>query len=368
MLNDEMNKNPSILLVDDVPENIQVLHQILDGQNYSFMLATNAKETFEALEKQLPDLILLDVVLPDTNGFEICKILKENQKTKHIPVIFLTFKTELEDKLRGFELGAVDYITKPFEEAEVIARVKTHIKLKKSEQELIELNATKDKLFSIIAHDLKNPLGVIIGFSSLLENEIDSLNKNEIVNSVQLVSKLSRNINNLLDDLLAWAEIQSKRYKSLIKEINISELINSIIDFYEPIAEKKKIKISYECDDICINSDENIIRTTLRNLVSNSIKFTNSNGEVFIKVSLDNSKIQFQVKDNGVGISDKNLSKIFNPNCHYTTSGTNKEEGTGMGLTLCKDFLSIINGEIWAESKVGEGSDFYFTVTDFTQK
>ena len=368
MQSEKVKTNPSILLVDDVPENIQVLHKILDGNSYSFMLATNAKETFEALDKQLPDLILLDVVLPDVNGFDICKQLKADEKTKNIPVIFLTFKTDLEDKLKGFELGAVDYITKPFEEAEVIARVKTHINLKKSEEALMELNATKDKLFSIIAHDLKNPLGVIIGFTSLLENDLDSLKKNEIENSVRIISKLSKNINNLLDDLLAWAAIQSKRYETVIVRTNIKDLVDSIVDFYEPIADKKKIKIIADCEDLLIESDANIIRTVLRNLISNGIKFSKEKSEINVKVLKQNGSLKFSVIDEGVGISEKNIQKLFDPEFRYSTKGTCKEEGTGMGLTLSKDFLTIIDGKIGVNSEVNKGSEFYFDIPKTKKK
>ncbi len=157
-----MKNDAVILLIDDVPRNIQVLGEILKDEGYSFAIAMNGKETFRLLEKKLPDLILLDVMLPDTDGFEICRKLKEKKKTANIPVIFLTARTETEDKIRGLELGAVDYITKPFEEAEVIARVRTHVQLKKSkdlirlyyeslekEKELLEKMAITDDLTQI---------------------------------------------------------------------------------------------------------------------------------------------------------------------------------------------------------------------------
>jgi DNA-binding response OmpR family regulator len=131
---------PLVLLVDDIPQNIQILHQILSGENYSFAIAASGKETFTVLEKKKPDLILLDIMLDDTDGFEICKRLKRDPETTEIPIIFLTARVRLEDKIKGFQLGAVDYITKPFEEAEVVARVRTHLQLKRSTDMIKQYN------------------------------------------------------------------------------------------------------------------------------------------------------------------------------------------------------------------------------------
>ncbi|MCP4152448.1 MAG: response regulator [bacterium] len=188
---------PLILLVDDVPQNIQILHEILSSENYSFAIAASGKETFALLEKKLPDLILLDVMLDDTDGFEICKKMKKNPKTAEVPVIFLTARVRVEDKVRGFKLGAVDYITKPFEEAEVVARVRTHVHLKQSsdmiknytrklEESYSKLEASQEEklhlekqnaLMSIAVtttHELNQPLTVMQGYLELLR---DTLNK-----------------------------------------------------------------------------------------------------------------------------------------------------------------------------------------------
>ncbi|MCP5106032.1 MAG: response regulator [bacterium] len=216
-------KAPLILLVDDIPQNIQILHQILSNENYSFAIASGGNETFAVLEKRLPDLILLDIMMDDVDGFEVCKRLKENPETAVIPVIFLTARVRVEDKVHGFQLGAVDYITKPFEEAEVIARVRTHIQLKRSsdiikkyntqlegsnrelseknrkileqkkeleesygrlkqsQDELVELEKKNAIMAMAITtnHELNQPLTVMQGYLDLLKESLDAVSINE---------------------------------------------------------------------------------------------------------------------------------------------------------------------------------------------
>ena len=168
----ETLKKPLILIVDDMPKNIQVLSNILYYKGYNIRIATTGSQALESIKTKAPDLILLDIQMPEMNGFEVCKILKANPDTKEIPIIFLTAVIEPEKIVQGFELGAVDYITKPFNTAELIVRVATQIEIKQSREKLVELNATKDKFFSIIAHDLRNPFAGIIGLSEIIEADL----------------------------------------------------------------------------------------------------------------------------------------------------------------------------------------------------
>ena len=185
---------PLILIVDDIPKNLQVLSSILSFEGYQISFASSGSQALNIIETSLPDLILLDIMMPIMDGYEVCKILKSNPRTKDIPIIFLTGKVEAEDIVHGLKIGAVDYITKPFNSAELLSRVHTHIELKlsrdaivkynyeleESKKQLLELNASKDKFFSIIAHDLRSPFTGFIGLSQLLSEEYDSINKEEL--------------------------------------------------------------------------------------------------------------------------------------------------------------------------------------------
>ncbi|MCP5052418.1 MAG: response regulator [bacterium] len=201
--NDSTDDKPLILLVDDVPENIQVLYQILNNGDYSFAIASGGNEALQLVEKKLPDLILLDVMMGDIDGFEVCRELKKDAPKSDIPIIFLTAKVDVEDKVRGFKLGAVDYITKPFEDAEVLARVQTHVRLKQSMDiikdcnmqltehlgEMLfsfqELKNSQEKLSHVenqkdfksltihATHEINQPLTVLVGYLDLLKETID---------------------------------------------------------------------------------------------------------------------------------------------------------------------------------------------------
>ena len=186
----ESKKKPLILIVDDTTKNIQVLGNMLYSKGYNISVATSGKEALESVKAKTPDLILLDIQMPEMDGFEVCKNLKSNPSTKEIPVIFLTAVTDPEKIVHGFELGAVDYITKPLNPAELFMRVATHIEIKESRTKLEELNATKDKFFKIIAHDLRNPFAGIMGLSEIMENELKDngkLNESTFLQYSQLI-------------------------------------------------------------------------------------------------------------------------------------------------------------------------------------
>src|ERR1035437_3194412 len=176
----ETIKKPLILIVDDTPKNLQLLSNILHDKGYNICISTSGSQALESVNTEAPDLILLDIQMPVMDGFETFKALKSNPNSKDIPVIFLTAIIEPEKILEGFELGAVDYITKPFNIPELTARVATHIEIKRSREKLIELNATKDKLFSIISHDLKSSIGSILGISDLLLENFDDYPSDKI--------------------------------------------------------------------------------------------------------------------------------------------------------------------------------------------
>jgi PAS domain S-box-containing protein len=246
---------------------------------------------------------------------------------------------------------------------DITLQLKAERTLIKSEQRLMELNATKDKFFSIIAHDLKNPFNDLMGFTQLLSMNIDKYDKSKIENFVKIIHQSSKLAYNLLENLLDWSRAQTGNLNFDPEEIHINELIIENINLLKSTAKNKNITIYPEIDcDVSVNADKNMIRTVIRNLISNAIKYTNLGG--FIKVSINKNKkfCQVNISDNGIGISEDNVNKLFKIDESFTTVGTEREKGTGLGLILCKEFIEMNGGKIFAKSEIGKGSTFSFTL------
>ncbi|MCK5028555.1 MAG: tetratricopeptide repeat protein [Bacteroidales bacterium] len=236
-------------------------------------------------------------------------------------------------------------------------------KLVQSENNLKELNATKDKFFSIIAHDLKNPFQSLLGFSETLFNQLDDLEKEDIIEYSRLINESSQNLFNLLGNLLQWAKSQLGSINVSPKDINLYESLDDILSLLKIPAEKKKITITNQVKEkTVIFADKHIVSTLLRNLISNAVKFTNIGGEIIISSEVVNKEVVISVKDNGKGISEENIKKLFKIDQEFSTKGTENESGTGLGLILCKELITQSNGKIFVESVLGKGSNFKFTL------
>lgn len=229
--------------------------------------------------------------------------------------------------------------------------------------ELREANATKDKFFSIIAHDLKNPLAVMLGFSDFLKENVETLSTDDLKNSINRVNLAANHINKLLQNLLEWARAQTGKLEFEPENIELGHLVDDVIGLLKGHALSKSITLRSEVEEkIRVYADENLFRTIMRNLISNAIKFTEREGEIRIQAEEDTDHICISVSDTGIGISAENIRKLFRIDESYTTKGTDKEEGTGLGLILCKEFVEKHGGKIWVESDLGKGSTFKFTL------
>ena len=235
--------------------------------------------------------------------------------------------------------------------------------IKNKNTELLGLNATKDKLFSIIAHDLKSPVSSILGLSSLIMEDSKSSEATDADLYIRGINSAAKNTYNLLDNLLVWARTQTGKMEFAPEALNLKHVIKEVIELYKSAAVAKNIVI--ECphtESIEIHADKNMILTVLRNLLSNAIKFSNPNGVVKIIITSDKAFVFVTVADHGVGIAENILKELFDPGHNFSTKGTMKEEGTGLGLVLCKEFVEKHGGEIWVKSELGKGSDFTFSL------
>ena len=239
----------------------------------------------------------------------------------------------------------------------------TELAIKESAKQLLQLNADKDRFISILGHDLKNPFNNILGFSEILTDEIDSLNNDEIKDIVKNIHKSAQITNKLLEDILMWAITQQGKIPFNPQLLSFADICKDTLEILTPSANVKNITINYSApDEINIFADIDMIKTVLRNLVSNAIKFTNFGGKINISAERTDSNVTISVSDNGIGIAYDELKKLFDISEVLTTKGTEGETGTGLGLLLCKEFVEKHQGKIWVESEVGKGSDFKFTL------
>jgi len=355
----------TILIVDDNSNNLKVLAGVLKIAGYDFRMAKSGQQALNVLEKTTPDLILLDIQMPEMDGFETCLKIKENVELAKIPVIFLTANNDAESVNKAFKSGGVDFVTKPFNTDELLARIQTHITLKTQSEELVRQNAAKDKFFSIISHDLKNPLANIIGFAELIKDSSNEIDPEKLELFIGYIHNSALFTLEILEDLLDWARIQRGSLKSVKNNFNLSNLLLNNIEGHIPQALAKSIYFESNFDkNIFINADEKMITTVVRNLISNAIKFTPKGGHISISTkekTINNKRmIETEIRDTGIGINEENMSKLFQIEQNYNSKGTNNESGTGLGLILCKEFINHNDGIIRVESELTVGSSFIF--------
>jgi len=359
-----------VLIVDDNPENLKVLGQIIRKKGHNLTFAQDGENALISVKAKRPDLVLLDIMMPGMDGYEVCQHLKENVETQEIPVIFLTAKTEQEDIIRGFELGAVDYVTKPFNTHELLMRVNTHLELKNARDTILhqktdleKANTAKDKFFSIIAHDLSNLFNGLLSFSDILTNKTISLTENDKEEFLGIIQQSSQQGFTLLRNLLDWSRVQTGRVHFQPEHQNLRAVVDSNIMLLSSNAKAKNINML--CDispTVLVFTDANMFNTVIRNLLSNAIKFTPENGKITVSAKEKRKLVEIAIADTGIGISAQEIPKLFRIDISHTTIGTGKEKGTGLGLILCKEFVEKNGGEIWVESQEGQGSTFYFTL------
>ncbi|ETR74006.1 MAG: Response regulator receiver sensor signal transduction histidine kinase [Candidatus Magnetoglobus multicellularis str. Araruama] len=360
---ENLNKeNCKILMVDDAYQNIQILGRLLRSEGYLLSFSLSGEKALEMVESEPFDLILLDIMMPGISGYDVCEEIKKKPAFKDTPVIFISASTELKSIVKGFKLGAVDYITKPFQPDELLARVQTHLELKFMREQLIQTIATKDKIFSIIAHDIKNPLGAIFSTCDLLIDQFNIFDMTKILSFIKNIKISVVNLTKLLENLLDWARAQSGNLKNRPESIQLSQIIQDTFLLLDQQAKPKRIQLLSTVDDsITIYIDSNIISTVLRNIISNAIKYTPHEGQITVQSKTIDQHEEICISDTGTGITPERIKTLFQIT-ETSMPGTDGETGTGLGLVICKEFIEKSNGRIWVESEVGKGSHFKFTV------
>ncbi|MFH1160403.1 MAG: hybrid sensor histidine kinase/response regulator [bacterium] len=380
--NDVSSKAIQVLLVDDHESNIITLKGLLKDDGYKILTATSGKRALEIAESCQPDLILLDIKMPEMDGFEVCRRLKSTKETYHIPVIFLTVLNQTSDIVKGLELGAEDYVPKPFQAPELLARVRTHIQLKLAKDEITRsnfslaqkndqlalLNSTKDKLLSIISHDLRAPMGTLKEILNFIMTNYDDLDHQRLHDSLESIRESIESSYTLVENLLYWA--RNQRGDILFKPgmHDVKEIVEESIRLMTATALTKHVSLtSTSSTDGKAYFDKNMISVVVRNLTNNAIKFTHEGGNVTLSIKNDEkdpvNSLLVEVKDDGIGMKHDDLNVILRDTATFSTSGTGIERGSGLGLKLCREFVEKNGGRIWAESEPRKGSCFKFTLS-----
>lgn len=369
-----MEINPSeykILIVDDVMSNVLLLKVLLTNEKFAIATASNGRQALEQVEKENPDLVLLDVMMPDMSGFEVAQHLKSNPNTADIPIIFLTALNSTADIVKGFQVGANDFISKPFNKEELIIRVTHQISLVAAKrlilsktEELQRTIAGRDKLYSVIAHDLRSPMGSIKMVLNMLILNLPSKKIGaEMYELLMMANQTTEDVFSLLDNLLKWTKSQIGKLNVVYQDVDLVEVTDGVIEIFSMVASLKKIRIrEMKPEKMMVNADIDMLKTVVRNLLSNAIKFSKENSEVLVKMEEVDGMAVVSVQDHGCGISEEGQKKLLHTDTHFSTFGTNNEEGSGLGLLLCKDFVVKNGGKLWFTSKEGEGSIFSFSI------
>lgn len=424
-----MGTRRRILIAEDSPTQALKLQMILEEKDYEVLHGANGEEALNLIdENDLPEIIITDIIMPVMDGYELCRRIKENEKTKGIPVILLTQLSDPDDVIKGLQAGADNFISKPYSEEFLFGRIsdivlnreirkrspnldivmeiyfggqkyklnsnrlqildlllstyhnainknieledrnlelkQLHKELELRNQQLKESIDEKNHFLGIAAHDLRSPLCTVSSYFELIS---DTLEEDSIANQFQVVSTINDTLDfmlNLITDVLDYAKIESGKLDLNIKEFNLADFMDQVIVLNNILAAQKKIEIFGEYDEknIIIEADANKLKQVLNNLLSNAMKFSDSETVIHVNIEKIDREVHVSVKDQGKGIPKDELEKLFKPFSTTSVKSTAGEKSTGLGLVSVKKIVETHGGRMWVESEVGKGSKFYFTI------
>jgi two-component system sensor histidine kinase/response regulator len=355
----------SVLIVDDTIENLRLLSNLLGEHGYEVRAVTNGRQALQAVEHDPPDLILLDITMPEMDGYEVCRRLRARDGSREVPVIFLTALTDASDKVLAFEAGGVDYVTKPFQFEEVLARVRAHVALSRARSELTQsyqrlraLEELRDNLVHMVVHDMKSPLTAILLHLGLLKRPVAALAENtqEILRTaVSATEMLSQMVNDLLD-------VSRLEEGKMPVERAIWDLTRMAGEVRETLAAMDRgRRIDVETNEaVPVSCDGAIIRRTLENLLGNAIKHTPAGTPVRISIARRTGRVRVEVHDEGDGVPPEAREKIFEKFATVLGRHERSYHSAGLGLTFCKLAVEAHDGTIGVDARAPAGSTFWF--------
>lgn len=355
---------PTVLIVDDNKNNLQVLGSILGENGYKVALSINGTNVPHLIEKVWPDLIILDIMMPVMDGFEVCIKLKENPAYRDIPVIFLTAKSDIDSITEGFRVGGVDYITKPFRREELLARVRTHLELVNSRRlieeqarQLEALNQLKNKIFTAVSNDLTGSLKTFAELFNLMNDPRVELEKEELNELLGELKKKSEFASGLLENLLWWSKSQRQLLHPKISKFKLAALLEETEKSLSGKLASKNIGIRLSGDrQLEAIGDTAQLELVFKNLIDNAIKFSGHKQEIEIQLKESANAVIVEITDHGTGMDEDTLRSVLDKYEFFTQPGTNNEKGTGIGLLLCQEILEANQASMTINSVIDQGT------------
>jgi signal transduction histidine kinase len=344
---------PNILIVDDIPANVLLLVRMLTERGYNPRPVLSGKLALQAAREDPPDLILLDINMPEMNGYVVCEQLKADEALKNIPVIFISALNETIDKVKAFRVGGVDYVTKPFQFEEVYARVQTHLRLRR-------LEILRDDLTHMVVHDLSNPLLVIFGLLDVLEFQEAPKLSSSTREFVTLARLSTEELRNSISSILDVSKIGAGEMRLHCEPCDLVALIRSMLGTAHLLPGNRTMTFDAQEAPLTVMVDIGLIQRVLQNLISNALSYTPSGGNVLITLTSSPSEARVSVTDSGPGIAPEHHLRIFEK--FGQVEDQSNRTGTGLGLTFCKLAINAHGGRIGVESEVGKGSAFWVTL------
>ena len=389
-----LHKQAIILVVDDNPTNLEILDHALTQEGYKVRIEAEGLNVIKQARLSIPDLILLDIMLPDLNGFEVCKQLKADPLTEGIPIIFMTALADPVDKVKGLNLGAVDYITKPFQKEELLARVRGHVQLRQlnktlelQNQQLIELknelenrvaertaelsqalekekelNQLKSRFITMASHEFRTPLAIISSSSGILQNFSDRLSEKRKQEHLETIQNTIKHIIQVLDDVLMINQAEAEKIEVKLEPLDIIKFCRHLKEEIEASFISHEIDFYIDLGDEIFNNyqlvlvDKKLLRQIITNLLTNAIKYSPDHNLVNFSLSRKDNQLIFKISDYGIGIPAADQIHLF----EYFQRGSNVGTlpGTGLGLSIVKKCVDLHQGEITLDSELGKGTVF----------
>lgn len=365
-----------VLVVDDTPANLRVLAEMLSSCGLRVRLAPNGRLALQSAQKHPPDLILLDIMMPEMDGYEVCRRFGEHERLKAIPVIFLSALSEAADKVQAFAAGGVDYITKPFQFEEVHARVETHLRLRRAQMQLEEQNralqesndqirrleALRDDLVHMVVHDLRSPLSAThMTLELLLRTEMGRLSERATDRIQRALSSTEATLA-MVSSLLDISRMEAGEMPLDLQPCDLVALAAKALDSVEPLRGERRLLPDAAQRSVILSCDRNVILRVFQNLLTNAIKFTPDGGTIRTCIHVCAEEVRITVADDGPGIPPQFHERIFEKFGQVEARTQRQLHSTGLGLAFCKLAVESHGGRIGLESEVGRGSVFWFTL------